>query len=116
MRTITICAAAFALIAPAISHAAVDDSATAVKVSYQDLDLSRSSGATVMLQRLDQASLEACGASQFSVRDYRDAVQRTDCYRDGVQQAVANLNAPAVTRLYNKDASVTVASSEAGSH
>ena len=76
----------------------------AVPVSYADLDLSSPDGASLMLHRLHDAALNACGADDSSVRPYKWAVHRSACYRDSMDRAVADLNAPAVTRLYQSRA------------
>jgi UrcA family protein len=75
---------------------------TAVPVTYGDLDLSSHDGAAVMLGRLQHAAINACGASDFSVKDYRFAVKRSACFRQSMDRAVADLGAPAVTRLYGE--------------
>jgi UrcA family protein len=78
---------------------------TTIAVSSAGLDLTRKSGAQHMLNRLDRAALSACGASEFSVRDYQQAVRRTACYREAMDRAVASVDAPAVGALYQqKDA------------
>ena len=61
-----------------------------------------------MLGRIGDAALEACGASTFSLPEYRAAVRRSDCYRGGVDGAVASLNAPAVTDAYRHHAYVEI--------
>lgn len=74
-------------------------------VRYGDLDLASAAGARVMLARIERAAEEACGRSpylrdpgspqiNFRMSDYRN------CREQSVAQAVASLNAPAVTRLY----------------
>ena len=73
-----------------------------VAVRTHDLDLSSQQGSAVMLQRISRAAQEACGASSFSVADYRWAMKRSDCYRNSMDRAVADLGAPAVTRLYEQ--------------
>ncbi|WP_293383823.1 UrcA family protein [Phenylobacterium sp.] len=73
-----------------------------VVVKAHDLDLTSQDGSATMLQRLSRAAQEACGASSFSVPDYRWAVKRSDCYRGSMSRAVADLGAPAVTRLYEE--------------
>lgn len=102
---------ALALAAPIASHAAspTENVATAT-AGYGDLNLARAGDAKIMLHRLDRAALEACGASSFSFRDYRTAVQRSDCYKDGMRQALADLNAPAVTQAYLGASSIVSAS------
>ena len=69
---------------------------TAVAVHYGDLDLSQPAGARTLYHRLQTAALEACGASEFSVTPYRDAVRGSACYRQGLDQAVQATNLPAV--------------------
>ena len=99
-----------AMIAAAGSAAAQSESAaarsvfgtpTAVAVKYSDLDLGSRQGSVVMLGRLHEAALNACGSSEFSVPDYRRAVERSDCYRESMDRAVADVGAPTVTHLYN---------------
>jgi UrcA family protein len=72
-----------------------------VRVGYSDLDLSTPHGSAVLLRRLRVAALSACGASEFSVPDYRRAVERSACYRESLDRAVSDVGAPAVTQLYS---------------
>jgi UrcA family protein len=96
-------AAAVALAGMAAGPAAVaGDQTASVKVVYTDLNLSNPKDSAVLLHRLREAAMEACGASDFSVPDYRWAVMRSQCYTDSVDRAVAALNAPTVTRLYSQ--------------
>ena len=84
---------ALALAAPAVAGPTVT---TSIAVSPAGLDLSTAAGAEVMASRLDRAAVRACGASDFSLRDYQQAVRRSACYHDAMNQALASLNAPAV--------------------
>ena len=79
----------------------VFESPTAVAVKYSDLDLSSRRDSVVMLGRLHEAALNACGASEFSVSDYRRAIERSSCFRGSMDRAVAAVGAPTVTHLYN---------------
>jgi UrcA family protein len=79
----------------------VFESPTAVAVKYGDLDLSTRHGSMVMLGRLHVAALNACGASAFSVPDYRWAVERSACYRQSMDRAVADVGMPMVAQLYS---------------
>lgn len=111
MNHVPTLALAFALAAPMMAHAAPQSETVAVATAaYGDLDLNRASDAKIMVRRLDRAALEACGASRASFRDYRTAVQRGDCYKDGMRQALADLNAPAVTQAYLGASSIVSAS------
>jgi UrcA family protein len=74
---------------------------TAVAVKYGDLDLTTQHGSTVMLNRLHVAALNACGANEFSFADVRRAVANSACFQDSMTRAVADLDAPMVTQLYN---------------
>jgi UrcA family protein len=103
MKLLALGAAIVALSAPLLAQAqpAADDQRTSVAVHYGDIDVNRPDGAAALLNRIGQASLEACGASVFSFREVKEAVRDSECYRNSMQQAVLNVGAPAVTRLYN---------------
>ena len=102
---------ALAMALPAAAQAGSDLTATnTVSVRHHDLDLSRSQDARVMMRRLDRAALAACEATGFSARAYREAVRRSACYQQGLNSAVASLNAPAVTALHHKAATISIAS------
>ena len=92
------CALATAMAAPA---AMASDSPLVVRVAYSDLNLSSQHDSAVLLRRLHEAALEACGASDFSVPDYRRSVERSTCYRESMDRAVASVGAPTVSQLYS---------------
>jgi UrcA family protein len=101
VRTILVFATALAFVAPAIPAAAASaEEATAVRVIYSDLDLNSPGDAAVMLQRLRLAALRSCGASQFSIPDYRRSIERSACYRESMDRAVSQLGNPTISRLY----------------
>jgi UrcA family protein len=79
----------------------VFESPTAVAVKYNDLDLSSRRGSVVMLGRLHEAALYACGANEFSFAEVRRAVAQSACFEASMTRAVADLDAPMVTQLYN---------------
>jgi UrcA family protein len=54
-----------------------------------------------MLGRLHEAALNVCGADEFSFADVRRAVAQSNCFEDSMTRAVADLDAPLVTQLYN---------------
>jgi UrcA family protein len=85
--------AALAVAAPAFAVPSV-----AVRVG--DLDLTQASQASVMLRRLDVAAAKACGAERGSLREMQVAVRRSGCYAKAMDRALADLNAPTVTSLY----------------
>jgi UrcA family protein len=109
----TIFAAACALAMAAVAGSAMAQSEAdaarsiyrdAVPVTYGDLDLASADGAAAMLHRLHDAALNACGADDSSVRDYKWATHRSACYRRSMNRALADLGAPTVTRLYEAHA------------
>jgi UrcA family protein len=103
---------AIALSGAVSAHAAVVSEAQAarevenlpvqVAIRFGDLNLASAPGSAAMLQRISQAALEACGASSFSVPDYRWAMKNSACYRSSMDRAVADLAAPAVSHLYER--------------
>ena len=109
MRVIFTAACAIAAAAVAGSAMAQGESTAArsifqevaVPVTYGDLDLSSQDGATTMLQRLHDAALNACGADDGSVSPYKWAVRHSACYHHSMDRAVAALDAPTVTQLYD---------------
>ncbi len=104
-------ALALALAVPAIGYAAERaDTTTAINVHYGDLNVSRPGDAAILLQRIDAAALDACGASSFSFREYRQSVRHSACYNDSMRRAVTALNLPALTASYDDRASGAVSS------
>jgi UrcA family protein len=112
LKQVMVLALALALSAPAVSHAAGADRTTMTPVRYDDLDLDNAADAAVLLKRIDHAASEACGASAFSLREYRQAVRNSACHEEGMSRAVATVNAPTVTAIYNSR-TVLVATSKA---
>jgi len=107
MKFIILGAAALALAVPTLSLAQPrEDQSVSVAVSYADLDLSRPHEARILLERVSRAALEACGASEASLPEYKDAVRRSACYRENIEQAVAAIHAPTVSALYNEHPTV----------
>jgi UrcA family protein len=106
-RTIFAAACAIAMAAVAGSAMAQSEAAAArsiyrdtVPVTYGDLNLASADGATTMLQRLHDAALNACGADDSSLPDYKWATHRSACYHRSMDRAVADLGSPSVTQLY----------------
>lgn len=103
MKLLIAAAAVAALASPAVARVVESGgrATTSIAVSSAGLDLRQEADARIMLSRLDRASLSACGASEFSVRDYQQAVRRTACYREAMDRAVAAVDAPTVGALYH---------------
>jgi UrcA family protein len=108
MRILGLCAVAALLVAPVAAQAA--DEVVTIAVRHGDLNLSNPADAARMMKRLDVASLRACGASTFSLREVREATRHEDCYQAGLNRAVADLNAPLVTAILRDHSAMQVAS------
>jgi UrcA family protein len=103
MKTPVVLGLILAAAAP-LATAAAADRPTAVEVRFSDLDLNNPNDAAVMLGRLDDAALEACGAAPFeSLREYQLAIRDSRCYAHSLSRAVAELNAPAVTAVFERE-------------
>lgn len=100
MKIFALSAAAVVVTAPLAAMAGPFETTTVVKTSQRGLDLADQRDASTMLMRLDRAALRACGASDFSLREVREATRRTACYDDSMSAALASLNAPTVRALY----------------
>jgi len=96
--------------APLSSVAAEPGEAEAqVKVSFHDLNLNTGADAKRLLDRIHSAALEACGASPESIPEYRALTVKSKCYTQGVASAVRQINAPALSALYEHDQSTRLA-------
>jgi UrcA family protein len=103
MKTSILFALALASAAP-VAMPAHAEGPTTVGVRFNDLDLNRPTDAAIMLGRLDSAAMQACGASPFgSLREYRLSIRWSRCYTDGISRAISELNAPALTALYERE-------------
>lgn len=74
-------------------------------VDYSDLDLSDARDAARLVERLDNASRAVCGGNPRNDANYRFARQFVieafeECRADAMNQAMAEIQAPAVQRAY----------------
>ena len=60
--------------------------------------------ARILLDRVENAASEACGAFRFSVTDYSGAVRRSPCWEKSVSDAVARIDSPVLSELHNRQA------------
>jgi UrcA family protein len=106
LKTSTLIAIGLAFAVGAAGSAAIagesDAAREAVRVSYADLNLSNPADSAVMLERLRGAALEACGAPVQSVKDWRWAVRRSDCFEQSMARAVTQLHSPALSQAYSR--------------
>lgn len=78
---------------------------TQVVVPYHDLDLSSAAGAATMLTRIESAARTACGGGAVINPDSRLARLRaqrdfSNCQREAIESALAQLHAPEVDRAF----------------
>ena len=73
-----------------------DPSSASVTVRYSDLNLASPSGARVLYRRIGVAAHSAC--SHFWFKTYGDEAR---CAQDTIAEAVARVNEPALSALYN---------------
>jgi UrcA family protein len=71
-----------------------------VAVSTADLDLSRTDGAMVLLNRLRHAASVACGGRPSSPLDLNALQDYRACVRTSLDTAVGQVRAPLVASLY----------------
>jgi UrcA family protein len=70
------------------------DEPTAISVRHVDLTLESRGEATRLLGRLSEAAMEACGASSFSLAQYRQAVRGSACWRSSMTDVVQRIDNP----------------------
>jgi UrcA family protein len=103
MKTPLLFALALAVAAP-VAAAAHEDGPMTVEVRYGDLDLNKPDDAAIMLGRLNEAALQACGAAPFeSLREYRLTIRHSRCYVRSLSRAVGELNSPTLTAAFDRE-------------
>jgi UrcA family protein len=105
MKLVAAIVLALACATPAVSFAAqagADEGAMPVKVAYGDLNLGNPRDAARLLQRIDSAATEACGAWVSSNPIDVEAARQSDCHKEAMKSAVDQIGAPVVSNLYNR--------------
>ena len=99
-RILTGCLAALLLSnAPAaFSAGSGDDGLPRVVVRYHELDLTRPEGANVLYKRIQQAAVTVCSHAvvPFTIPN----LKRSSCYRDAIENAVAQVNNPQLYAIH----------------
>lgn len=71
------------------------------KVSYSDLNVDKQSGAQVLYRRLQIASKRVCGVESIkNAGSVRAMTEQRRCYRNALDQAVATIDNPTLTRIH----------------
>ncbi len=71
-----------------------------VTVHYDDLNLSSAAGVNRLYRRIEGAARFSCGDAGRSLREQSDW---KSCYQRAIADAVAAVNSPAVTAVYNRE-------------
>lgn len=84
-----------ALPAPALA-AGQDAGGLTSSVALHGVDLNPASpsAARRLLRRIDAAALDVCGGSAFSLREAKDAIEASSCWKDAVADAVRQSRSP----------------------
>jgi UrcA family protein len=91
----------FLLSGIASSHAGPTGSdRTEIRLRFDRRDLTSAAAARrLLLLRIGDAALEACGASPFSLAEFKIATRSSRCWRDAVDDAVRRIGSPALSSL-----------------
>ena len=94
-------AAAYTSTATVQANAQTDS--ISVVVQYADLDLSRTAGAKALFDRIQFASIRACGGRPDS-RELRQSADFDQCRKVAIRDAVAQVNSPMLTAMVSHGA------------
>ena len=67
---------------------------SAIRVRYSRTELTSTAGARNLLRRIGNAALESCGASPFSLTEFKAATEQSRCWRAAVDNALRNIGSP----------------------
>jgi UrcA family protein len=79
--------------------AAARSETTDIQLRYKHQELTSASSARVLLKRIGDAALESCGASPFSLAEFKAATKVTQCWRDAVDEAVRRIGSPVLNAV-----------------
>jgi len=80
----------------------VGSETTEIHLRYHRQDLASPSAARRLLVRIGDAALEACGASAFSLAEFKIATRDSQCWRKAVDEATRRIASPTLTALANE--------------
>ena len=78
-------------------HAAATVETTEIRLRYERRELNSPATARRLLRRIGDAALESCGASSFSLAEFKTATVVSRCWRDAVEDAVRRSDDPLLT-------------------
>jgi UrcA family protein len=70
---------------------------TEIRVRFDSRELISPAAARRLLRRIGDAALESCGASSFSLAEFKIATAMSQCWRDAVDDAVRRVDDPLLT-------------------
>ena len=70
---------------------------TEIRVRYERRELTSPAAARRLLRRIGDAALESCGASSFSLAEFKTATVVSRCWRDAVDDTVRRSDDPLLT-------------------
>ena len=71
------------------------------KVVYSDLNVVKESGAQALYSRLQRASKRVCGVESYkNAGGIRIMSEQRDCFRNAMNEAVAQINNPTLTAIH----------------
>jgi UrcA family protein len=76
---------------------ATDSETTEIKLRYEPRELTSPAGARRLLRRIGDAALESCGASSFSLAEFKTITVESQCWKDAVEAAVRHIDNPLLT-------------------
>jgi len=103
---------AAAAVCAALAGGVRADEAPQVHVSYADLNLNTSQGATALYQRIHGAAVQVCALPL--AQDLGQATKIKVCMARAIAESVAAVNNPNLTRVYEQKAGTTPAIQLAG--
>ena len=98
MKTLIASTAALLVLAGAGLASAAAPETASVAVRTSKLDLNNPSDAARMMKRIDAAAMEVCGAYRGSFVELKRVVAASDCHRDAVANALAQLKSSQAAR------------------
>ena len=99
-RLSAVTAAGLALVVLAGPVLAANEDATAVAVRHVNLAPETGTQANQLLSALSKGAMEACGASSFSLSEYRQAVRHSACWLTSMTDVVQRIDNPRLTAAF----------------
>lgn len=104
INVLAVCGVAMLAVMPAASIAGQPAEGATKSVVLRNINLHPASDADArrLLAQLDRAAVEACGATQFSLPEVKQAARRSDCWRSAMKQAVEGIGHPQLAAVYQR--------------